>query len=86
MADFNQINESLNNSTPTTPAVAKVTITSLGGVNNYEITPGTTVRDLKARYSLGDMKIVNAEGVALMDADQITGDVQLFVSTPKRNG
>jgi hypothetical protein len=85
MADFNQINESLNNNT-SAQNIAKVTITSLGGVNNYEITPGTTVRELKSRYGLGDMKIVNAEGVALADADQITGDVQLFVSTPKRNG
>lgn len=86
MADFNQINNSLNDNTPATPSVAKVTITSLGGVNNYDITPGTTVRELKSRYGLGDMKIVNAEGVALADMDQITGDVQLFVSTPKRNG
>lgn len=85
MADFNQINESLNNNASVN-TTAKVTITSLGGVNNYEITPGTTVRELKSRYGLGDMKIVNAEGIALADADQITGDVQLFVSTPKRNG
>ena len=86
MADFNQINNSLNNNTPAASSVAKVTITSLGGVNNYDITPGTTIRELKSHYGLGDMKIVNAEGVALIDADQITGDVQLFVSTPKRNG
>ena len=86
MADFNQINNSLNDNTPATPSVVKVTITSLGGVNNYDITPGTTVRELKSRYGLDDMKIVNTEGVALADADQITGDVQLFVSTPKRNG
>ena len=85
MADFNQINESLNNN-ESVSTTAKVTITSLGGVNNYEITPGTTVRELKARYGLGDMKIVNGEGVALADNDTITGDVQLFVSTPKRNG
>lgn len=85
MADFNQINESLNNN-ESVNTTARVTITSLGGVNNYDITPGTTVRELKSRYGLADMKIVNAEGVALMDADTITGDVQLFVSTPKRNG
>ena len=85
MADFNQINESLNNN-ESVNTTARVTITSLGGVNNYDITPGTTVRELKSRYGLSDMKIVNAEGVALLDNDTITGDVQLFVSTPKRNG
>ena len=85
MEDFNAINNALNSSA-TVPAVAKVSIVALGGVSDYEITPGTSIREIKSRYGLSDMKIVTGDGTVLNDNDTISGDVQLYVSTPKRNG
>lgn len=82
--DINAVNSALNSTTA--PAVAKVSIVSLGGVNDYEINAGTTVRDLKTRYGLTDMKIVTGDGTVLSDTDTISSDVQLYVSTPKKNG
>jgi len=82
--DINAINSSLN--TENTPASIKVTLVSLGGVQDYDLTSGITVREFKSRNGLSDMKIVTADGTALSDTDTISGDVQLFVSTPKKNG
>lgn len=84
--DINAVNNALNANTTAAPATAKVSIVSLGGVNDYEITSGTTIRDLKARYGLADMKIVTGDGTVLNDSDTISSDIQLYVSTPKRNG
>ena len=84
--DINAVNNALNNNTTATPSTAKVSIISLGGVNDYEITTGTSVRELKTRYGLTDMKIVTGDGTVLSDNDTISSDVQLYVSTPKRNG
>lgn len=78
--DINAVNSALNSST------VKVSIVSLGGVDDYEITSGTTVRDLKNKYGLNDMKIVTADGSVLSDTDTISADTQLYISTPKRNG
>lgn len=82
--DINAINSSLN--TENAPASIKVTLVSLGGVQDYDLTAGITVREFKSRNGLSDMKIVTADGTALSDTDTISGDVQLFVSTPKKNG
>lgn len=82
--DINAINSSLN--TDNEPTSIKVTLVSLGGVQDYDLTSGITVREFKSRNGLSDMKIVTADGTALSDTDTISGDVQLFVSTPKKNG
>ena len=84
--DINAVNNALNNAAPAAASTAKVSIVSLGGVNDYEITAGTSVRELKTRYGLTDMKIVTGDGTVLSDNDTISSDVQLYVSTPKRNG
>ena len=84
--DINAVNNALNNNTTAAPSIAKVSIVSLGGVNDYKITAGTSVRELKTRYGLTDMKIVTGDGAVLSDNDTISSDVQLYVSTPKRNG
>ena len=84
--DINAVNNALNNNTTAAPSTAKVSIVSLGGVNDYEITTGTSVRELKTKYGLTDMKIVTGDGAVLSDNDTISSDVQLYVSTPKRNG
>ena len=78
--DINAVNNALNTEN------VKVSIVSLGGVNDYEISAGTTVRELKSRYGLSDMKIVTGDGSVLSDTDTISSDTQLYVSTPKRNG
>ena len=81
--DINAISGALNNNTPTE---VKVSLVSLGGVNDYTITAGTTVREFKTRNGISDVKIVTTDGTALRDEDTISADVQLFISTPKKNG
>ena len=81
--DINAISGALNNETPST---VKVSLVSLGGVQDYTITAGSTVREFKSRNGISDVKIVTTDGTALNDNDTISGDVQLFISTPKKNG
>jgi hypothetical protein len=85
--DYSNINNALNApEVPAAPATAKVSIVSLGGVNEYEITAGMTVGDFKSRYGLDGTKVVDQAGNTLENTAILSSDVQLFVSTPKKNG
>ena len=82
--DYSSINNALNSSAA--PATAKISIISLGGVNEYEITAGMTVGDFKARHGLDGTKVVDQAGNTLENNAILSADTQLFVSTPKKNG
>lgn len=84
--DYSQINNALNTTTPAAPATAKISIVSLGGVNEYEISAGMTVGDFKMRYGLDGTKVVDQAGNTLENNAVLSQDAQLFVSTPKKNG
>lgn len=83
MSDFESINNSLNSTEPSTVKVALVT---LSGVQTKEVEAGISVATFKARYGLEGKKIVDEDGDTLQANDVITGDTQLFISTPKQNG
>lgn len=84
MADFNAIQEGLNQ--PARPETVEVSLVTLGGVNTSNVAYGMTIADFKARNGLGDANIANADGEVLANSAVITEDMELFVSTPKRNG
>ena len=78
--DYSRISESLNNET------IKVSVVSLGGVNAYDVTAGMTVSAFKAKYGLEGTKIVNENGDTLDNSTVLSRNMQVFVSTPKKNG
>lgn len=84
MADFNAIQEGLNR--PARPKTVEVSLVTLGSVNTSNVSYGTTIADFKRANGLGDANIANADGEVLANSAVITKDMELFVSTPKRNG
>lgn len=78
---FENINNSLN-----AADTVKVSIVTLAGVNTVEVAEGMTIADFKTRNNLEGTKIVDKDGDALSASDVITEDMELFVSTPKKNG
>ena len=84
MTKYNAIKEGLNQ--PARPETVEVSLITLGGVNTSNVAYGMTIADFKAKNSLGDANIANADGEVLANSAVITEDMELFVSTPKRNG
>ena len=65
----------------------KVELVTLTGRRDYEVEEGTTIATLRERYGLRGTKILNTSTNSLMrDSDVITGDTQLIVTSPKKNG
>ena len=82
MANFNEIQNELNNSNDT----VKVELITLSGVQNLEVEEGMTIREFKEANNLDGMKIVDADGDVMNANDTIDYDTQFFVSAPKKNG
>lgn len=82
--DYSRINSNLN--APEVAAEAKVSVVSLGGVQDYTVRAGMTVSEFKSVYGLNGTKIVNENGDTLTSDAIISRDMQVFVSTPKKNG
>lgn len=83
MADFDAINDELNR---TEPAKVEISIVTLGGIQKQTINEGMTIGQLKSRFGLEGTKVVDEDGDALDNNFVIDGDMELFVSTPKKNG
>lgn len=81
--DFTNISNGLNKEER--PNV-KVTIVALGGLETKEVQAGMTVGDFKRINGLEGTKIVNEAGDTLDNNAIISSDMQVFVSTPKKNG
>ena len=65
----------------------KVELVTLAGRRDYQVEEGTTIATLRELYGLQGTKILDATTNSLMkDSDVITGDVQLIVTNPKKNG
>ena len=83
MTDYSNIQNTLDREVET----FNVELVSLGGVQNVEVTEGTTVKDLKTKLGLSSTtKITNDEGDQLFDNDVIDEEVTLYTSVPKKNG
>lgn len=81
--DYSRINNNLN---APEAREAKVSVVSLGGVQDYTVRAGMTVSEFKSVYGLNGTKIVNENGDTLTSDAIISRDMQVFVSTPKKNG
>lgn len=82
--DFTNISNGLNREEER-PNV-KVTIVALGGLDTKEAQAGTTIGDFKRTNGLEGTKIVDEAGNTLENSAVISSDMQVFVSTPKKNG
>lgn len=87
MANFNEINEALNNETTEAKDTVTVELVTLSGLQTYEVVEGTTIKQFKETHGLSnDVKIVSEDGDVLRCNDVIEEDMSLFISTPKKNG
>lgn len=77
MPNFDAFNE---------PETVQVEIVTLSGVRTVEATDGMTVKEFKEANGLAGTKIIDENSNLLRDNDIITSGMQLYVSTPKKNG
>lgn len=76
MPDFSQLNEEQ----------IKVQIVSLNSVEDIDITSATTVKELKAKLGITTAKLIDEDSNLLRDNDTLEDGMQIYVSTPKKNG
>ena len=87
MPNYEEINEALGNEIETLPEKVTVELITLSGMRTYEVEEGTTIKAFKeARGLSSDVKIVDEDGDVLRAEDTIETDIQLYISTPKKNG
>lgn len=76
MPDFSQLNEEN----------IQVQIVTLNSVEDIDVTSATTVKELKAQLGLTNAKLIDEDSNLLRDGDTLTDGMQIYVSTPKKNG
>lgn len=64
----------------------KVQIVTLNSVEDVEVTSTTTVKELKARLGITNAKLIDEDSNLLRDNDTLEEGMQIYVSTPKKNG
>lgn len=76
MPDFNAFNQN----------EIEVEVVTLSGVSTVKATEGMTVKEFKEANGLVGKKIIDDDSNLLRDTDTIEEGMQLYVSTPKKNG
>lgn len=64
----------------------EVELITLSGVETVKATEGMTVGEFKQANNLVGKKIIDDDSNLLRDTDTIEEGMQLYVSTPKKNG
>lgn len=64
----------------------EVELITLSGVQAVKATEGMTVKEFKKANNLVGTKIIDDDSNLLRDTDTIEEGMQLYVSTPKKNG
>lgn len=77
MPNFDALNE---------PAEIRVELVTLAGVEKITATEGMTVKEFKEANNLVGTKMIDDNSDVLRDSDTITEGMQIYVSTPKKNG
>jgi len=77
MPNFDALNES---------AEIQVELVTLAGVEKITATEGMTVKEFKEANNLVGTKMIDDNSEVLRDSDTITEGMQIYVSTPKKNG
>lgn len=74
--DFDQLNET----------EVQVELVSISGTRKVEATEGMTIKAFKEANGLVNAKLIDEDSNVLRDGDVVYEGMQIFVSTPKRNG
>lgn len=77
MPNFDALNES---------AEIQVELVTLAGVEKITATEGMTVKEFKEANNLVGTKMIDDNSDVLRDSDIIEEGMQIYVSTPKKNG
>lgn len=77
MPNFDALNES---------AEIQVELVTLAGVEKITATEGMTVKEFKEANNLVGTKMIDDNSDVLRDSDTLTEGMQIYVSTPKKNG
>lgn len=64
----------------------EIELVTIGGRDRLTVEEGQTVKDFKQTNGLNGTRIIDQNGSVLRDTDTIKEGMQLFVSTPKKNG
>lgn len=64
----------------------EVELITLSGVQTVKATEGMTVKEFKEANNLVGTKIIDDDSNLLRDTDTIEEGMQLYISTPKKNG
>ena len=67
-------------------STVRVEVVTLSGTNTYDVEEGTTVGAFKASNGLQGYKVISGDNVVLKDSDVLEQDIQLIISSPKKNG
>ena len=78
MPDFDALNETENE--------FEVKLVTLAGIKDVTVKEGMTVRQFKEANDLVGTKMIDEESNVLRDSDTIEEGMQIYVSTPKKNG
>lgn len=64
----------------------EVELVTLAGVTKKTVTEGMTVKQFKEANDLVGTKMIDEDSNVLRDSDELSEDMQIYVSTPKKNG
>lgn len=64
----------------------EVELVTLAGVTKKTVKEGMTVKQFKEANDLVGTKMIDEDSNVLRDSDELSEDMQIYVSTPKKNG
>lgn len=76
MVDFNALNSD----------EVEVQLVTISGVETLTVDEGMTIKEFKEQNGLNGTRIIDENSTPLRDSDVVREGMQLFVSTPKKNG
>ncbi len=83
---FEDIANTLENGAEATPENVKISLVTMDSVQNYTIDEGTTVAEFKRANDLVGRRLSDEYSNLLRDTDIFEEDMEIFVSTAKKNG
>ena len=63
-----------------------VEIVTLAGIEKVTAEEGMSIKDFKAQNNLVGTKLIDENSDVLRDSDTVREGMQIFLSTPKKNG
>lgn len=64
----------------------EIEVVTLSGVEKKKATEGMTVKEFKRLNGLVGTTIIDEDSEVLRDEDTLEGNMQVYISTPKKNG